>query len=267
MIIDAHAHVGRFNSWPLAESEPGKIVGILQREGIDYALTSSARALCYDCPSGNAELLQIAQQYREILPLLCVNPRRDEEAMAELGDCKGKGFVGVKLHPAMHAYSLASAEAASVLSFCEENEIAVLTHSAETDPGCGPEAIRHAAERHPRLKLLVGHACLFSSREVVGVAEEHANVYLEVSVNYEAGKLEDTIRRLGAGRVLFGSDVPLHNPSVMLQRIRLIGLSKDEEDRILFRNVQSILGESLRRWGAADRGAAGDRMRLREGSH
>lgn len=242
MVIDAHAHVGRFNAWPLAESEPEGIVHVLRKEGIDYAMTSSAKALCYDCPSGNAELLEIAQKHKEILPLLCVNPERHHEAFSELQDCKAKGFFGVKLHPSMHAYSLTSPSASAVLSFCEENGIAVLTHSEETDPRCGPQAIRHVAEQHPRVKLIVGHACLFSSRDVVDVAEEHSNVYLEISVNYEAGKLEDTIERLGAGRILYGSDVPLHNPSVMLQRVKLIGLPKEEEEKILFRNAQRVYG-------------------------
>jgi len=242
MIIDSHAHMGRFNSWPLAESDPGKTVQILRAEGIDYALTSSAKALCYDCPSGNAEMLEISKQYREILPLLCVNPRRRAEAFAELEGCRTKGFVGLKLHPTMHEYSLAGPGAGAVLEFCEQHEIAVLTHSSEEDEGCGPDAVKVVASRYPELKLIVGHACLFSSREVVIVAEEHSNVYLELSVNYEAGKLEDTIERLGCDRLLFGSDVPLHHPSVMLQRLKVIGLSPDEEDKVLSGNAQRLYG-------------------------
>lgn len=240
MIIDAHAHIGRFNSWPLAECEPERIVQILRAEGIDYALTSSAKALCYDCPSGNAELLEVAKEYREILPLLCVNPRRRAEAFAELEGCRAEGFVGLKLHPTMHEYSLAGPDAEAVLEFCEQHEIAVLTHSSEEDEQCGPDAVRAVASRHPGLKLIVGHACLFSSRDVVAVAEEHPNVCLELSVNYEAGKLEDTIERLGCDRLLFGSDVPLHHPSVMLQRLKVIGLSRDEEDKVLFGNAQRL---------------------------
>jgi uncharacterized protein len=245
MIVDAHAHVGRFNAWPLAASEPEALVEILRKEGIDYAMTSSAKAICYDCSAGNTELLEIAQQHKEILPFLCVDPRRHEEAFAELDTCRARGFCGVKLHPAAHQYSLTSPSAASVLNFCQENTIAVLTHSDEENSGCGPEAIRHAAERHPRLQLIVGHACLFSSRDVVDVAEEHPNVYLEISVNYEAGKLEDTIERLGSDRVLFGSDVPLHNPSVMLQRLKLIGLPAKEEAMILSGNAQRVFGLNI----------------------
>jgi len=240
MIIDAHAHIGRFNPWPLVKGQPEELVRILRDEGIDYALVSSAKAICYDCPSGNAEVLEAAAQYQEIIPLLCVNPRRPEEAFAELSTWKARGFVGVKLHPTWHQYSLTSPAAGAVLDFCEEKQIPVLTHSAEVDARCGPQAVATIAQRHPTLVLIVGHACLHSSREVVDVAEKYPNTYLELSVNYEAAKLEDTIERLGCERLLFGSDVPLHNPSVMLQRLKVVGLAQDEEDKILFENARRL---------------------------
>ena len=79
MIIDAHVHIGRFNSWPLAKGRPEDVVKMLRAEGIDRGLVSSAKAIAYDCPAGNADVLEAAAQYTEILPLLCVNPRRHED--------------------------------------------------------------------------------------------------------------------------------------------------------------------------------------------
>ncbi len=245
MIIDAHGHIGMFNSWPLVKGRPEDVVNMLCNEGIDYVLVSSAKAIAYDCPSGNAEVLEAAAKYKEIIPMLCINPRRPEEAVAELSTRQARGFVGVKLHPSHHEYSLTSPAARAVLELCEESQVPVLTHSAEDDPGCGPQAIATIAERHPDLLLIVGHACLFSSREVVDVAEECPNVYLELSVNYEAAKLEDTIERLGCGRLLFGSDVPLHNPSVMVQRVKVIGLPKEEENKILCENTRRLFQLSV----------------------
>jgi len=245
MIIDAHGHIGMFNSWPLVDGRPENVVNILRNEGIDYVLVSSAKAIAYDCPSGNAEVLEAAAKYEEIIPLLCINPRRPEEAITELSTRQARGFVGVKLHPSRHQYSLTSPAAEAILELCEEGQVPELTHSGEDDPGCGPQAIATVAERHPDLPLIVGHACLFSSREVVDVAEEHPNLYLELSVNYEAAKLEDTIERLGCERLLFGSDVPLHNPSVMVQRVKVIGLSKKEEDKIFCENARRLFQLSV----------------------
>ena len=242
MIIDAHAHIGRFNSWPLAEAGPDRVVEMLKREGVSYALTSAAKSIAYHCPEGNAEVLLAAKKHKEILPLLCVNPRYPREAMEQLEGCRAKGFVGVKLHPSRQQYSLQAPEAAPVLDYCEKNGIAVLTHSAETDPKCGPAAIEFVARTYPKLQLVVGHACLFSSRRVVSIAEECPNLFLELSVNYEAAKLEDSFQRLGADRLLFGSDVPLHNPSVMVQRIRVMGLSKEDEEKILSGNAVRVFG-------------------------
>jgi len=74
------------------------------------------------------------------------------------------------------------------------------------------------------------------------MAERYPNVYLELSVNYEAAKLEDTVERLGSRRLLFGSDAPLHHPSVMLQRIRVIGLGTDDAENILCGNARRLYG-------------------------
>ena len=240
MIIDAHVHIGKFNSWPLAKGQAEEKLKALRDEGIDYALASSALAISYDCPAGNAEVLAAAARYSEIVPLLCVNPRRPQQTFAELSTYQARGFVGLKLHPSRHEYALTSNQAEAVLDFCEENEIPVLTHADESDSRCGPTAIDRVATRHPALVLVVGHACLFSSREVVAVAENHPHVYLELSVNYEAAKLEDTIDRLGCERLLLGSDAPLHHPSVMVQRVKVVGLSDEEEDMILCQNARRL---------------------------
>jgi uncharacterized protein len=242
VIVDAHTHLGRFNAWPLARGGPEELVAMLEAEGVDCALVSSALALYYDCRAGNAEVLATAARYPRLRPMLCVNPRRPEEARAELASARARGFVGVKLHPTSHEYRLDATEAEVVLACCEREGLPVLTHAAEDDPRCAPPALAAMAARHRDLVLVVGHACLFSSREAVTVAERHPNVYLELSVNYEAGKLEDTLARLGPERLLFGSDAPLHHPRLMLERIRLLGLNREQEEQIVSGNARQIFG-------------------------
>ena len=68
MLIDSHIHLGSFSvAYPFAESQMEKVIQILRDEGVDYALTSSAKALHYDCPEGNAEVLEAAKKYKEIM--------------------------------------------------------------------------------------------------------------------------------------------------------------------------------------------------------
>lgn len=241
MVIDAHIHVGDFRvHYPYVETRTERIVEMLREEGVDYALASSAKALLYDCVEGNRDVLAAAKQYREIIPLLVVNPWDMEHALGALERCRQDGFVGVKLHPNCHGYALSSRLVAPVLGFCERTRIPILTHSTGGDSLSGDRAIRAVAESFPELALVIGHGGIFSDREVAQVAKDHEQLYMEISVEYEAGKLERTVEMLGVDRIMFGSDCPLHHPSVMLERVRRMKLAKDEEGKILWGTAQRV---------------------------
>ena len=45
--------------------------------------------------------------------------------------------------------------------------------------------------------------------------------------------------------MMFGSDCPLHHPSVMLQRLRVVKLAKEEEEQILWKTAQKVFSLEL----------------------
>ncbi|MFH1905480.1 MAG: amidohydrolase family protein [bacterium] len=239
MIIDAHGHIGKFPPWPLARSEAEDIVDMLKEEKIDYVIASSAKSICYDCKEGNNEILLAAKKHKEILPLACVNPWYKKEAISELKSFTNKPYVGVKLHPSRHYYPICGSLAEPVLAMCEEMNIPILTHSAESDSTCNSNTLKKVLKKHRNLVLIAGHAG-FSSFEMAELASKYKNFYLEISVNYEAGKLEHIIELAGADKILFGSDIPLHHPSVILQRLRKAKRSDNDEGKILYKNAERV---------------------------
>ncbi|MGC8977580.1 MAG: amidohydrolase family protein [Candidatus Ratteibacteria bacterium] len=242
MIIDAHVHVGNFGkNYPYVESNLDKIFQILKKEKIDYAIVSSGSALVsFDCSFGNQEALMACKKYKNLFPLLVCNPRNLEETMNSLKNIRKKGFVGVKLHPELHNYPLNSWISEPILKFCEEEKIPILTHSTGQSPLCGANAIKDVAEKFPNLKLIIGHGGIFSDRDVAKVSKDYSNLYIEISVEYECKKLEETIEIVGFNKIIFGSDYPFHHPSVMLQRIKVIELPKEIEEKILWKNAKEV---------------------------
>ena len=246
MVIDAHVHIGSFGvTYPFAESGTDGVIRLLRNQGVDYALVSSAKALWYDCAEGNREALVASKEYKEIFPLLVVNPWHPDEALRDLKNCRREGFVGVKMHPNCHGYALSSRLAEPVLRFCECERIPVLTHCAGGDPLSGDRAVRAVAERFPDLVLVLGHGGIFSDREIAQVAKDHPQLYIEISVEYEAGKLEATVDMLGTDRIMFGSDCPLHYPSVMMERVRLMRLPGDDEEKIFWRTANTVFSLAI----------------------
>ncbi len=246
MLIDSHIHLGSFSvAYPFAESRMEKVIQMLRDEGVDYALTSSAKALHCDCPEGNAEVLEAAKKYKEIIPCLVVNPWHEKQAMSDLEQWKENGYVGVKLHPDCHNYPLNSEAAEPILEFCQNQGLPVLTHSTGGNPLSGAGPIEDVAKKFDNLKLIAAHGGIFSDRQVAQVVKDYPQLYLEISVGYEAGKLERTVEMIGPDRILFGSDCPLHNPSVMLQRVKVMKLSKEDEEKILWKNAVKLFSLNL----------------------
>ena len=241
MLIDSHIHLGSFSvAYPFVESRMEKVIQMLRDEGVNYALASSSKALHYDCPEGNAEVLAAAKKYKEIIPCLVVNAWQHAQAMSDLEQWRANGYVGVKIHPNCHNYPLNSKAAEPILEFCQKEGLPVLTHSTGGCPLSGAGAIEDVAKKFNELKLIVGHGGIFSDRQVAQVVKDYPQLFLEISVEYEAGKLERTVDMIGPDRILFGSDCPLHNPSVMLQRVRVMKLSKEDEEKILWKNTARL---------------------------
>ncbi len=245
LIIDAHAHIGKFNNWPLASADAAEVVEILRKERISYALVSSALSLGYDCAAGNQEVLAAAGKYKEIIPLLVVSPWYKDEAMSELARVRERGFVGVKIHPLAHDFLLSSKLAEPVLAECARLKLPVLSHAEEADPRCGPAQFAEVLRKFPDLTLIAGHGGIFSSQYIVEVGMDYPNLYVDISVNYESGKLERTIAALGADRIMFGSDVPLHHPAVILKRLEVIGLPEEDERKILSETAIKVFSLNL----------------------
>jgi len=254
MLVDAHVHIGSCAiDYPFVETRTDKIVDMLRAEGVDYAVVSSARALFYDCVEGNAEVLEACRRHPQLIPLVVVNPWFPEQAMDLLRNRREQGFVGVKLHPNLHNYGLDTRRAAPILEFLEREQVPTLTHSEGGDPLSGALALKAVAEKFPRLKLVAAHGGIFSDREVARVVADYPQLYLEVSVEYEAGKLEASLEMIGADRIMFGSDCPLHHPSVMLQRVRVMGLSAQDEEKILWQTACDCYGLNITEPGTGRR--------------
>ena len=143
-------------------------------------------------------------------------------------------------HPLIQNYDISSSLVEPILKECQEREIPIITHSSHGCSMSGPRLIGKVAEKFAKLTLVIGHAGIFSSPDAPEVAKEHPNVFLEVSVCYEMNKLERAVKMVGADKIMFGSDLPFHHPLLMLTRIRLMRLSKNDEEKILSGTAKKV---------------------------
>jgi hypothetical protein len=164
-----------------------------------------------------------------------VNPHFDREgAAAEIKRCVEElGFVAVKCHTSGHALNPNGADAQVIFETAVELGIPVMVHIATFGiPLSAPGHLIPLAKRYPTLKIVAAHmGAATLSGDVVWIAEEHPNIYLETS--WAMGPdIEWAVRTLGANRVMMGTDHPT-NVAVEITKVRELGISDDEKEMVL----------------------------------
>lgn len=116
-----------------------------------------------------------------------------------------------------------------------------LFHSGD-EPLSLPQQFTKLAEAVPEATIILAHMGGYHHTEdAIRVCEKYDNLLIDTSACPYPDKIKEAIERLGAHRVLFGSDGPGCNPKLELQKIKRIGLSDREEQLILHDNIASLL--------------------------
>lgn len=124
----------------------------------------------------------------------------------------------------------------------------VLSHTWAKTGGCGADDMRTIAEKYPDVRLLLGHSCYGAWPEVIALAVEFPNVYLELTAAAHVyGLIEWMCREAGSHKVLFGTDYPWFDPMAYIGFVTFAHIEEDDMRNILYNNARRLLDEQLGR--------------------
>ena len=96
-VIDAQAHIGRFPGHVQLHYPADELVGCMEREGVSFALASSASATTVGQAYGNREMRDAVGRFPDRLGMLIwINPI-DPEWEADATAQAEQGALGIKL--------------------------------------------------------------------------------------------------------------------------------------------------------------------------
>ena len=72
------------------------------------------------------------------------------------------------------------------------------------------------------------------------MARRYANLYLEMSGMPMHTKIKEAYESVGADRILFGTDGPLHHPSVEMQKVIVSGLDEEALQKVFYDNAKAF---------------------------
>lgn len=222
------------------------ILRTMDEAGIDFSVVFPG-GLPPDPRSINEELLTALRGEDRLLPGCLINPTLGPLAVEELRRCLDAGARSMKLMAAAHGYRLDGPAPDAVMAAAAELDLPVTIHSGSEVSGCSPAFIGTLAARHPQVTIIMDH---MGYREWVGLAVQAAaaNPRIFLGTTLIAAAEPITIKniiqegRVGAGRIVFGSNAPSGVAVNGVRGIRGLGLDAADEAAVLGGNLAAIYG-------------------------
>jgi len=247
VVIDGHTHfAGLGKGMPPCSVE--ELLSVMDGNGIDAVVTtppysSIGADRTYD--EANAFLADAMRKAPDrILGFMRVNPHMQEHALRRIEEgVKHQGFRGVKFHPRNEAFAINSEELAfPIAELASGLGVPILIHTGEPDTYgfAQPTLVGGLADAFPDLTLIVGHMGKRLYEDAILVARWFENIILETSFR-SPRQIKRAVNRVGADRVVYGSDMPFGIPEIEMMKIRLCDITAEEKEKVLGENMARIL--------------------------
>lgn len=250
MIIDGHAHITKEDYGcssllleQLKEAKIDKAVlvpgGMMDVRKITRYIIGKEKITPIKPPNYIVEKL-IKEQPDKFYGFYCVNPNEGEKVIEELKNAVDNGFIGLKLAPQVHNFSLTSNVVLKLAELCGELNIPFYTHVVFS-PAASTQKVGYLAKTFPKTKFILGHMGFGPADiDAIDFAKQNENMFLETSQGSYL-ILKQALEKLGSKKLIFGSEFPMYHPHVSLDNIFRLKCSEDERDDILYKNILNII--------------------------
>jgi predicted TIM-barrel fold metal-dependent hydrolase len=238
MIIDSHTHVDRLGWY----DPPETILRLMDEAGIEKSIIMTYG----DAPDVRGSLEYIAEAVQKYADRLIGYARMNPGRGTETRDLFSKameeyGFKGLKLHPLGNLCHPAGPETLDLIRLATHYRAPVLFHCGDEELTL-PLQIAQAAEECPEATIILGHCGgYFHTNDAIRVAERYSNVLLETSAMPYPQLIKQAVDRIGPSRVLYASDGPGCDPTIEVHKVKMAGLTEEEQEAVFFQNTKTIL--------------------------
>lgn len=243
MIFDMHMHIeaGTSLGWQMSAED---CIRAMDEAGVERSAVMTLTDLPGLNPRGLELIAEACNSYPDRLyGFVRLNPayletsrRLLKQAVTELG------FKGLKLHPVSTLQHPGGAATIDLIRYAGELGVPTLFHCGD-EPLSTPLSIAQAAAACPDAVIILGHmGGYFHVNEALEVAERFPNVILETSAMPYPDKILTAVERIGAERVVFGSDGPVSSPALERQKVVIASLGAEHADLVLGGNAEKLLG-------------------------
>ena len=261
-IIDVHAHVypeaiavhaaesiGRFyGGYPMRyDGQLSTLLAGMRRAGIGRALVSSVATTPHQVSSINRFLADAANAHPGHITALGAMHPDSLHPVADFREILALGLCGVKLHPDFLMLPMDDPRFYRIYELCE-GRLPICCHLGDSRyDNTNPNRAARVLRDFPDLTLVGAHLGGYTVWDRVERERlyEYKNLYADCSSTLRLLPTTDALRLIrlyGAERVMFGTDYPMWDASPELDALGALGLSEDEQAKILFETAGVVYG-------------------------
>jgi predicted TIM-barrel fold metal-dependent hydrolase len=235
------------------QNKPFTIEQIFEMEdeaGIDIAVVMPNTAEVPD----NERLAKAIKGNKRALGCALIDPKSGKKGIDELKKAVTDwGFKGLKLMAVIHKYNVDDEIVNPLVKTARELGIPVSIHSGPDN--CHPNRIVNVAKRFPDVPIIMDHMGYPDHwREGIQAAKENDNIYLGTTIlrfhkrwgndpnTVVPTEVKEAVNKVGAERVVFGSNLPEYRPIQVMKAIQRLELGEETEKLIFGENLARIYG-------------------------
>ena len=219
------------------------------RPKIDMALIFGLTSLASDSPERMKEendyILKVVETYPDrYVGAGIVDPSWGEKAIEELHRFVAVGLRVVKMRFTSMHYHANSEAAQRVFTEIERLGVLPVCHSDWTHYS-NPLVIGDLAMMFPSVRMVMQHFGEYLSRDAISVCKKADNIYVDTSALVHPKNVRRFIEEVSPDRIMYASDTLSIRgglqPQDALNRVLCVGLTKEQEDKVLGGNAVNLL--------------------------
>ena len=262
IVVDAHAHIfpkkiaekathsiGNFyNLEMLHTGTPSLLVESGKKIGTVKYLVSSTATKPEQVEPINTFIAEECSKYPEFFGFGTIHPGY-ENIEKEVERIISLGLHGIKLHPDFQEFNIDDPDVMPMYRIIERAGLPILFHTGDKRMDySAPRRLHDVAVKLPELTCIAAHFGGYNSWSEGAMHLLLPNVYFDTSSSLFALTRDQAVGLLdhfGADRFMFGTDFPMWDHRQELDRFLALGLSDEENNKILHQNFERIFHITL----------------------
>ena len=253
MIIDSHAHFAD-QSIVVFDRSLKRVLETMDRLGVDYMIQSLGKAIgTKEHADYEGHIEECGELYeksgRRIFSYFVYNPYRSDFCLRMIEDnIQNPAFVGIKIHPAVNNLYADDEAYRPAYEAAKKFGLPLLSHTwaLTSNPNqkfSVPELFEKYIREYPEVSFIFGHSGgrVNGIKKAVEIGRRYPNAYYDLAGDiYDRRLVEFIAGRVGADRLLFGSDLGWFDPACQIGMVLGADLASEEKELILGGNASRL---------------------------